>query len=117
LILQTDQTAQAGFALFCEIGDPSGRVELRRLALAQVGNGQGRAFVNLLMDYGFATLGAARLWLDTSENNLRAQRVYAQAGFTLEGRLRLHDHCPPLQRNFDTLLYGIMRGEWQAGRP
>ncbi len=46
----------------------------------------------------------------------RAQRAYARAGFTLEGRLRMHDHCAPLDRNFDTLLYGILRAEWAAGR-
>ena len=40
LIWQGDQ-GPAGFALFCEIGDPSGRVELRRLALAQTGGGAG----------------------------------------------------------------------------
>ena len=116
LIVQTDKVPQAGFALFCGIGDPSGTVELRRLALAQVGRGQGLAFVNLLMDYGFATLGAARLWLDTSQNNLRAQKVYAGAGFMLEGRLRLHDYCPPLGHTVDTLLYGMLRDEWQTLR-
>lgn len=113
LICETDQTAPAGFALFCEIGDPSGTLELRRLALAQVGQGAGAAFINLLIAFGFNELGAARLWLDTSENNLRAQKVYARAGFTLEGRLRQHDYCPPLGRNVDTLLYGMLRAEWR----
>ena len=31
----------AGYALWAEIGDPSGRVELRRLALDQAGGGKG----------------------------------------------------------------------------
>ena len=116
LIVQNAQTPQAGFALFCGIGDASGTVELRRLALAQVGQGQGAAFLQVLLDFGFGDLGAQRIWLDTSENNLRAQSVYAKAGFTFEGRLRLHDYCPPLGHNVDTFLYGMLRDEWQARR-
>ena len=116
LIWETDQVTQAGFALFCGIDDPSGTVELRRLALAQVGMGQGAAFLHVLMDYGFDSLGAARLWLDVSGENLRAQRVYQQAGFALEGRLRHHRYCRPLGRTVDELLYGILRDEWMARR-
>ena len=116
LIWETPQTPQAGFALFCGIGDASGTVELRRLALAKVGQGQGSAFLRALLDFGFGDLGAQRIWLDTSENNLRAQAVYAKAGFTVEGRLRLHDYCPPLGHNVDTFLYGMLRAEWQALR-
>jgi RimJ/RimL family protein N-acetyltransferase len=91
-------------------------VELRRLALAQVGLGHGAGFLDALLVYGFETLNAGRVWLDTAETNLRAQKVYAGAGFTLEGRLRKHDYCPPLQQNLDTLLYGMMRDEWQASK-
>lgn len=116
LIWETDQMPQAGFALFANIGYPSGTVELRRLALVQLGGGKGAAFLSVLLLYAFDTLGAARVWLDTSGHNLRAQRVYAKAGFTLEGRLRQHDYCPPLGKVVDTLLYGILRAEWQATR-
>jgi RimJ/RimL family protein N-acetyltransferase len=28
--------------------------------------------------------------------------------------LRQHDYCPPLGRNVDTLLYGMLRAEWQT---
>ncbi len=104
----------AGFALFCEIGDPSGRVELRRLALAETGKGQGRAFVGALVDYGFRALGAQKLWLDASGENLRAQHLYTNCGFTLEGRLRDHWFRPVLGRNVDVMLYGLLRAEWQS---
>jgi RimJ/RimL family protein N-acetyltransferase len=113
LIWQGDQ-GPAGFALFCEIGDPSGRIELRRLALAQTGGGAGAAFLAALMAYAFDNLGAARLWLDASGENPRAQAVYARAGFTLEGRLRQHWHRPSLGRSVDVMLYGILRDEWAA---
>ena len=111
LIWQTDRLDQAGFALYCQVGHRSKTLELRRLALTEVGRGNGVAFVKALVDHGFDQLGAEKIWLDTSENNLRAQKVYGQVGFTLEGRLRLHDYCPPLERNFDTLLYGLLRRE------
>jgi diamine N-acetyltransferase len=84
-------------------------VELFRLALAQTSGGQGRAFMAALISFAFDDLQAARIWLDCSGENLRAQRVYTQAGFQLEGRLRAHWHRPILGRNVDLLFYGLMR--------
>lgn len=104
----------AGFALFGEIGDPSGRVELRRLALAEANRGAGQSFLRALLDHAFTALGAARLWLDASSENPRAMRSYEKAGLTLEGRLRQHWHRPALGRNVDLMLYGILKTEWQA---
>ena len=108
---------QAGFALFCEIGDPAGRVELRRLALDAAGKGQGQVFLRALVDHGFGQLGAARLWLDASSENLRAQAVYERAGFTLEGRLRQHWYRPSVGRGVDLMLFGILREEWESLEP
>jgi RimJ/RimL family protein N-acetyltransferase len=107
----------AGFALFCEVGESSGRVELRRLALARVGGGQGQAFIRALVDYGFGTLGAARLWLDASGENPRALRTYERAGFTLEGRLRQHWFRPALGRVVDLVLFGMLREDWESLEP
>lgn len=107
----------AGFALFCEVGEPSGRVELRRLALATAGGGQGQGFLRALVDHGFGTLGAARLWLDASSENPRAMKTYDRAGFTLEGRLRQHWFRPALGRCVDLMLYGMLRADWEALEP
>lgn len=107
----------AGFALFCEIGEPSGRVELRRLALAAAGQGQGQVFLRALVDYGFGTLGAARVWLDASSENPRAIRTYERAGFVLEGRLRQHWHRPALGRMVDLMLFGMLRADWESLEP
>lgn len=104
---------RAGFAIFREIGDASGRVELFRLALAQTSGGQGAAFMAALCAYAFNDLGAARIWLDASGENLRACKVYERAGFRLEGRLRAHWYRPALGYAVDLLLYGLMRDEWQ----
>lgn len=107
----------AGFALFCTVGDPSGGVELRRLALDTAGGGQGQRFLRTLLDHGFGTLGAARVWLDASGENPRAMRTYERAGFTLEGRLRQHWYRPALGRAVDLILYGMLRAEWEALEP
>jgi RimJ/RimL family protein N-acetyltransferase len=109
--------APAGFALFCTLGDPSGAVELRRLALAGAGQGQGQIFLRALLDHAFGTLGAARVWLDASGENPRAMKTYERAGFTLEGRLRQHWYRPALGRVVDLMHYGMLRSEWESLEP
>jgi RimJ/RimL family protein N-acetyltransferase len=106
--------APRGFAIFCGIGDPAGAVELMRLALDTPGQGEGAAFIRALIDHAFGRLGARRLWLDATGENLRAQRVYAREGFTLEGRLRQHHYRPAVGRIVDLLIYGMLREEWAA---
>lgn len=112
MLIWEDARGPAGYALFCEIGDLSGRVELRRLALARAGKGEGAAFVRVLVDYGFGELHATKLWLDASGENLRAQKIYERAGFRLEGRLVQHWYRPVLGRTVDVMLYGMLRSEW-----
>lgn len=105
--------APAGFVLWCNVGHPSGTVELRRLGLAAVGGGKGLPFVRALTDYGFEVLGARKIWLDASGENLRAIKVYEQAGYTLEGCQRAHWWRPSLCRVVDVMLFGMLREEWQ----
>lgn len=112
LLIWEDSFAAQGFALFREIGNASGRVELFRLALASAGAGQGAAFLTRLIDHAFGDLGASRLWLDASAENLRAHKVYCRVGFTVEGRLRQHWYRPALGRCVDMVLYGMLRAEW-----
>lgn len=106
----------AGFALFCELDSRAGAVELRRLALRETDTGRGRAFVHMLTDYAFEHLGAARVWLDTGTDNLRAQKTYESVGYLREGCLRQHGYIAALQKPVDELIYGILRAEWAAGR-
>lgn len=107
----------AGYALFCTLGDPSGGVELRRLALDVTGGGQGQRFIRALLDHAFGPLAAARVWLDASGENPRAMQTYSRAGFTLEGRLRQHWYRPALGRVVDLMLYGMLRAEWESLEP
>lgn len=112
LLIWEENGTAAGYALWAEIGEPSGRVELRRLALDKAGGGKGLGFVQTLTAYGFEVLGAQKVWLDASGENLRAQKIYDRAGYTLEGRLRDHWYRPSLGRNVDVLLYGLLRADW-----
>lgn len=108
---------QAGFAILREIGNASGRVELYRLALARISGGEGLRFVQALTDHAFTELGAQRVWLDASGENLRAQRVYEKAGYSREGVLRQHWFRPALGRSVDLVMFGLLRDEWLAARP
>ena len=116
LLIWDEDGVRAGFALFAQLDDPSGAVELRRLALDVAGAGRGLAFVRALTDYGFAELGARRVWLDASGENLRAQKIYDRAGYRLEGRLRNHWWRPMLGRTVDLMLYGMLRDEWMQAQ-
>jgi len=116
-ILETASDPAAGFALFCELDSRAGAVELRRLALRQTGLGQGRAFVQLLTDTAFEEFGAARVWLDTNHDNIRAQKVYEAVGYRHEGTLRRHGYCAPLNIALDQWIYGILREEWLKPAP
>ncbi|WP_112309253.1 GNAT family N-acetyltransferase [Pseudogemmobacter bohemicus] len=123
LLIAQENGVAIGYALFCEIGDPSRRVELRRLALALTGGGRGRAFVGQLIRYGFQALEAQRLWLDASGENPRAMALYEKLGFRREGVQRGHWFRPDTGhpgighpgtgRNVDLHLFGLMRDEWQ----
>lgn len=117
LLIWDRDGAPAGFALFCGLGGPSGVIELRRLALATAGQGLGRSFLRVLLDHGFGTLGAKRLWLDASAENPRALRLYETMGFTREGLLRRHWFRPALGRTVDMVLFGMLRAEWESLEP
>lgn len=114
LLIWQAEGEPAGFVLWCGIGQPSGVVELRRLALGETGGGRGLPFVTALTEYGFAELQAQKIWLDASGENTRAARVYAQAGYRLEGTQRAHWWRPALGRTVDLLLFGMLRTDWLA---
>ena len=115
VVIWTDGEA-TGFAVFREIGEPSGRVELFRIALDRTGGGRGDAFFGALLDFAFAELGAARVWFDASGENPRAMKVYERAGCLREGIQRQHWWRPALGRAVDLHLFGMLRSDWQARR-
>lgn len=100
----------AGFALFDEIGEPSGRIELRRLGLYETSKGQGGIFLLALVNYGFDAIGAARIWLDVVDDDPRAHATYKRAGFTHEGTLR-QNWRRPTGDVADMMIFGMLRKE------
>jgi RimJ/RimL family protein N-acetyltransferase len=115
-MVEAGDDPNAGYALYCELDNRAGAVELRRLALRDTGAGRGRDFVRFLTDFAFVEFGARRVWLDTGEDNLRAQTCYEGAGYQREGCLRQADYFAQTGLYKDIYLYGILRAEWQALR-
>lgn len=116
LLIWESEGLVAGFALYCGLGQPSGSVELRRIALGQADDGKGAKFFDALLDHAFRDLGATRVWFDASGENLRAMKVYERAGCLREGIQRAHWWRPALGRAVDLHLFGMQRGEWLARR-
>jgi diamine N-acetyltransferase len=63
-------------------------LELKRIVLAEKGQGYGRASIKLIKKLCFEKLGCHRLWLDVNDLNVRAKALYESEGFKLEGKLR-----------------------------
>ncbi|MSO81371.1 MAG: N-acetyltransferase [Alphaproteobacteria bacterium] len=79
------------------------------------GQGLGTAVTRQVLDYGFAVLGLRKVISDYLEPNFASARVHANAGFTVEGRLR----ADAFRRGswVDRILVSVLRDEFMAGRP
>ena len=75
------------------------------------GRGHGTEALRLLVGYAFDTLNLNRVWLHVFEDNQRAIRCYEKVGFKHEGLLR-QDYFRA-GRYWNTVVMGILRGEWQ----
>jgi RimJ/RimL family protein N-acetyltransferase len=71
--------------------------------------GYGTDVVKTLVRHGFDALNLNRIFLRVFDDNQRGQRVYAKAGFTVEGRLRQADYRKGAYR--DVLIYGMLRDD------
>jgi ribosomal-protein-alanine N-acetyltransferase len=76
--------APHGFALGQAIGDEA---EILTIAIRpdRQNRGEGRALL-AAMEAEAAARGARRVFLDVAENNLPARKLYAAAGFAVDGR-------------------------------
>lgn len=84
----TDGGEPMGFVILAGLEDPNRCVELRRIVVANPGQGLGRAALTLLLEHAFGELGAHRIWLDVKPSNARARHLYTSLGFVEEGVLR-----------------------------
>jgi len=110
LVIWEQDGQPAGYARFCEIGNPSGRVELRSLGLDVADAGLGQPFLRALIDHAFDGLKAARIWLDVVLDNPRAQAAYHRTGFTHEGTLR-QNWKRPNGDIVDMQIFGMIKAE------
>ncbi len=110
-LLIWDNPKPRGFALLADLENASATIELRRLALADAGKGEGQRLLSALKDHVFGTLQAHRLWLDVAADNLRAIAAYRKAGLVDEGVMREAWQRRD-SRRVDLLIMGMLRREW-----
>lgn len=75
---------RVGFAILAGLAEPRRAVELRRIVVAERGQGFGRAALREIVTLAFGRLGARRLWLDVKPSNTRARALYLSEGFVEE---------------------------------
>jgi len=110
-----DDGAIRGFAMLRGIGDPSGGVYLKRIAIRDPGQGFGSTMLASVIDWAFSLGDCHRFHLDHFLDNHRAHLAYEKCGLRQEGILReayrLSDG-----RFADLVVMAILRPEWAANR-
>lgn len=76
------------------------------------GHGYATEAARALVDFGFRELGLCRLSSWCIADNIPSARVLARLGFRQEGRLRRNEFFKG--RWWDTLLYALLRDEWES---
>lgn len=84
------------------------------LAREHWGRGIAREAVRVVIDHLFDVEEHRRVFADTDPENAGSCRLLEQLGFTLEGRLRGEWETHIGVR--DSLIWGLLREEWQPGR-
>ena len=101
-----------GFAILQGVGNPDGRVHLKRIAVRNAGSGDGSRLLREVLRILYATTETNRVDLDVYKTNDRARRAYEKAGFVTEGTLR-EFHRRPDGTFADMWLMSILRREWK----
>ena len=111
-IVQTKEGAPVGYV---NHGRAAGRLWIGFTLLPEA---RGRGFASeaalLLVDYLFLHEQVERIQAETHPENRSSQRVLEKASFQLEGRLRRTVFSRGRWR--DTLMYSLLREEWQQPR-
>jgi diamine N-acetyltransferase len=104
----------AGHVILCGLKSANRSVELKRIVIAQPGQGLGHRVMDEILRKVFDELSAHRLWLDVFEHNARARHVYRSAGLVEEGVLR---ECIQQSDRFVSLVVmSILEDEYRARR-
>lgn len=78
------------------------------------GKGYGTRFFDMGVSLCFEEFNLHRLWLMVLDTNDIAYKIYANAGFTTEGRLK--DHIFRHDEYHDYILMGLTCDEWRGKR-
>ena len=79
---------RGGYVILRGLTSQNGSLELKRIAIAEPGQGLGKLVLEAVLERVFCELSAHRLWLDVFTDNSRARHVYRSVGFVEEGVLR-----------------------------
>lgn len=77
-----------GFVILRGLASEHRSIEVKRIIVAEPGQGTGRRALEAVLALSFGELGAHRVWLDTLEDNARARHLYGSIGFREDGVLR-----------------------------
>ncbi|MFN7934923.1 MAG: GNAT family protein [Bryobacteraceae bacterium] len=77
-----------GFVILSGLANENRAILIKRIAMAEPGQGRGREAMRLILRHCFLTCNAHRVWLDVYPENERARRVYRALGFQEEGVMR-----------------------------
>ena len=113
-VIRGDGVAK-GFAILQQIGEPDLRVHLKRIAVADAGQGYGTRLLNDLLEWLYTETRTNRVDLDLFVDNERARRTYEKAGFIVEGHMRDY-HRSVDGRICDALIMSILRRDWESRR-
>ncbi len=85
------------------------------VARACWGRGIATEAARAVLDYGFDAFRLAKVWARADPRNGASVRVLEKLGMQREGLLR--GHLLVRGERVDRVYYGILRAEWEAGRP
>lgn len=105
----------AGLAALTVWNAAWGACSLKALVMDRPGQGEGRRFLDTLLEHVFETRRAHRLGLDVAYDRPRTLAFYTRAGFTLEGILR-EVWLRPDGRHCDCVFLGLLARDWRARR-
>jgi RimJ/RimL family protein N-acetyltransferase len=97
--------APRGMAILQDVKKDPANHFLRRIVVADAGNGFGRPFLTALIDWVFTETEAQRFYLHVRNVNTRARHVYTSLGFVSEG--------PESDEEPDSTTMALLKSRWR----
>ena len=101
---------KTGFVLLRDWDSAEHVTLIKRIAVAEPGNGHGKMILTQLVDRIFRDTGVYRVCLGLYPDNTRARRVYESVGFKAEGISRGSAYFNGVHR--DEVVMALLRPEW-----